>query len=170
MSNRNFQKIVSFYLFECPVAGKSKRGKKFDDYGIKGQAAFARLKKAMLLNATTSLQNNYLPCRQNELSSAFERVKSIAPTDEYCVFLKYDEKTVMQSLYSAIRNAFAHGSFSVKTYSGVRIYFFANFSTVYFNKYLSTKYTYYENLRKSMRFRKRNCSILFVTFNHRQYY
>jgi len=41
MSNRNFQKIVSFYLFECPVAGKSKRGKKFDDYGIKGQAAFA---------------------------------------------------------------------------------------------------------------------------------
>ena len=127
MSNRNFQKIVSFYLFECPVAGKSKRGRKFDDYGIKGQAAFARLKKAMLLNATTSLQNNYLPCRQNELSSAFERVKSIAPTDEYCVFLKYDEKTVMQSLYSAIRNAFANGSFSVKTYSGVRIYFFANF-------------------------------------------
>ena len=31
-------------------------------------------------------------------------------------------------------------------------------------------YTYYENLRKSMRFRKRNCPIFFVTFNHRQYY
>ena len=34
MSNKNLQRIIKFYLFECPVKGKSVRGKKFEDYEI----------------------------------------------------------------------------------------------------------------------------------------
>ena len=58
----------------------------------------------------------------------FRNVANVKPPNEYCVFLKQDEKTVMQSLFSAIRNAFAHGSFNVKTYNGVKIYYFENFN------------------------------------------
>jgi hypothetical protein len=72
------------------------------------------------------LKENYYPCKKEELKESFENVANVHPVDEYCVFLRNDEKTVMQSLFSAIRNAFAHGSFSVQTYKKVRVYFFAN--------------------------------------------
>lgn len=57
----------------------------------------------------------------------FKNIEKISPPDEYCVFLKNGEKSVMNSLYKAIRNAFAHGSFNVKSYNGVRIYFLLNY-------------------------------------------
>ena len=126
ISNVNLQKILKFYLFECPVPGISVRGRKFQDFGISGSAAFSRLKKNMLNNASSSLRGNYKPSKKNELDIYFSLMNSVNPPDEYCVFLKYDEKHVMQSLFSAIRNAFAHGSFCVKNYSGTRIYFLAN--------------------------------------------
>ena len=53
-------------------------------------------------------------------------MEKVSPPDEYCAFLQSDEKTVIFSLFSAIRNAFAHGSFNVKAYRRVRIYFFVN--------------------------------------------
>lgn len=127
ISNANLQKILKFYLFECPVPGKSVRGRTFQDYGISGSAAFSRLKTNMLKEASSSLRENYKPSTKNELDINFSLMNSIIPPDEYCVFLKYDEKRVMQSLFSAIRNAFAHGSFYVKKYYGTRIYFLANY-------------------------------------------
>jgi hypothetical protein len=127
LTNRNLQKIINFYLFECPVPGKSVRGKKFEDYGIKKSSAFSTLKKKMLDNATPSLNSHYRPCAKADLKSTFDEMKDVHPPEEYCVFLKYDEKTVMQSLYSAIRNALAHGSFSIRRYSKTKIYFFANY-------------------------------------------
>ena len=126
ISNSNLQEIIKFFLFECPVPGKSVRGKKFSDYGINGITAFAKLKKSLIAAATDSLSNNYVPCLKNELSGSFTKMETVAPPDEYCVFMKTDEKTVMQSLFSAIRNAFAHGSFRVKRYSGYRIYDLSN--------------------------------------------
>ena len=126
MNNSKFQKILEFYLFECPTPNRSVRSKTFADYGWIGRSKFSSLKKSMLSAASDSLKNNYYPCKKEELKEKFQLVKKVSPTDEYCVFLKYDEKSVMQSLYSAIRNAFAHGSFSVRQYSGVKIYFFAN--------------------------------------------
>ena len=127
LSNSNLQRILKFFLFECPVPGTSVRGKKFVDYGIEGKPAFSKLKKEMLASATTSLKDNYKPCTKDELKAEFESVSKVVSPDEYCVFLKHDAKTVMQSLYSAIRNAFAHGSFCVKKYSGTRIYFMSNY-------------------------------------------
>lgn len=127
ISNSNLQKIINFYMLECPVPETSARGKKFDELGFVGSSAFNRLKKEMISAATKSLKEYYLPCKQDELESTFNKVEIVSPPDEYCVFLKYGENTVMQSLFSAIRNAFAHGSFNVKSYGGVRIYFLVNY-------------------------------------------
>ena len=127
ISNTNLQKIIKFYLFECPVPGKSVRGRVFEDYGIKGSVAFSRLKKHMFEAATNSLKDNYLPSSKADLPDNYRKVEAVHPPDEYCVFFKTDESSIMQSLYSAIRNAFAHGSFLVKNYDGVRIYFLSNY-------------------------------------------
>ena len=73
------------------------------------------------------MRDNYYPCSKDELNAKFQEVSKICPIDEYCVFLKNSEDTVMQSFFSAIRNALAHGSFTVKSYKNTRIYFFANY-------------------------------------------
>ncbi len=127
LSNKNLQAILKFYLFECPVPDTSIRGKTFRYYGIEKSPAYSKLKKAMLDSASDSLRSNYKPCKKNELGAAFSLMESVLPPDEYCVFLKHEEKNVLPSLFSAIRNAFAHGSFRVKSYSGKRIYYLSNF-------------------------------------------
>jgi len=127
-SNKKFQKILDFYLFCCPVPGTSVRGKTFYDYGWSGSSDFGKLKKQMLeASAFETLKGRYFPCIKTDLEDRFNIVDSLEAPQEYCVFLKYDEQRVMQSLYSAIRNAFAHGSFNVGTYKKVRIYYFENF-------------------------------------------
>ena len=137
-SSSNFQKILDFYLFRCPVEGTSSRGVGFDQYGWKGAKQFAHLKKALLKAANSDLASKYYPCKKDELAEKFEIVSNVAPVDEYCVFLRNEEDTVMQSLFSAIRNAFAHGSFSVRTYTSqgkkIKVYFFSNY-----NKYLKAE-------------------------------
>ena len=124
---KNLQKILLFYLFNCPVEGKSHRGNTFKEYGFSGSPAFSRLKSAMLKNASNSLKANYSPCKKEDLDYAFKSIESVSPPDEYCVFLYNDEKTKMESLFSAIRNALAHGSFNCKSYNGTMIYFFLNY-------------------------------------------
>ena len=132
--NSNFQKILDFYLFRCPVEETSFRSVGFEKYGWKGTKQFAHLKKTLLKAANSDLASNYYPCKKDELAEKFEKVFSVAPVDEYCVFLRNEEDTVMQSLFSAIRNAFAHGSFSVRTYNKTKVYFFSNY-----NKYLKAE-------------------------------
>ena len=127
LSNKNLQKILDFYLFSCPTPDISKRSRTFEQLGWKGSKQFAQLKSRLISAASNGLQSNYYPCKKDELEEKFAVVSTVHPVDEYCVFLRNDEKTVLQSLFSAIRNAFAHGSFSVQTYKKVRVYFFANY-------------------------------------------
>ncbi len=139
LSDKHVRAIVEFYLFECPVPEKSVRGKVFSDFGISGSPAFSKLKKDMLNSASESLKNNYRPTKKDGLQTELLHVASVTPPNEYCVFLKYDEKSVMQSLFSAIRNAFAHGSFRVDSYNGERIYFLQNYE-----KYLKAEMALHE--------------------------
>ena len=130
-NRKAFQEILNFYLFCCPVEGTSFRSIGFDRYGWKGSVQFAQLKKALLEAAGSDLASNYYPCKKEELAGNFSKVAGIAPVNEYCVFLKNEENTVMQSLFSAIRNALAHGSFSIREYTSegkkTRVYFFLNY-------------------------------------------
>lgn len=127
LSNSNLRRIYTFYVLECPVPDVSFRGNTFEEYGFKGNVAFSTLRSAMIASASPSLKANYRPSKEEELEENFKNIENVSPPDEYCVFLKNDEKSVMNSLYKAIRNAFAHGSFNVKSYKGVRVYFLLNF-------------------------------------------
>lgn len=132
ISDKKFQKILAFFLFECPTPGTSQRAKNFSQLGWSGSPQFSNLKKRLIKAATSSLRSNYYPCKKDELPEKFRVAEDVSPVDEYCVFLKNGEKTVMHSLFSAIRNAFAHGSFAVqsfsdKTGSKVKVYFFCNY-------------------------------------------
>lgn len=127
LSNKNLQRIILFYLIECPVEGKSQRGKTFREYGYIGSPSFSSLKKNLFSLATPSLRSNYHPCKKEELNDCFKNCEGISYPDEYCCFLKTYENSVIRSMFSAIRNALAHGSFNVKSYKGKRIYYFSNF-------------------------------------------
>ena len=61
ITDRNFQKIISFYLFECPTPGKSQRAKNFAELKWNGSSQFSNLKKRLLATATPSLKSNYYP-------------------------------------------------------------------------------------------------------------
>lgn len=139
ITDRKFQKVLSFFLFECPTPGTSQRAKSFNELGWSGSPQFSNLKKRLLNSATSSLRANYYPCKKTELQEKFKTVESVRPVDEYCVFLRNCEKTVIHSLFSAIRNAFAHGSFAVQSFketdgTKTRVYFFCNF-----NEYLKAE-------------------------------
>ena len=127
LSDKNLQKIIQFYLIECPVEGKSHRGLKFKDYGYVGASSFSKLRKNLLATSSRSLKKNYFPSKKDELIENFKKTESIHFPEEYCVFLKSDENSVIRSMFSAIRNAFAHGSFNVKSYEKQKIYYFSNF-------------------------------------------
>lgn len=140
LNDVSFQKIIKFYLFECPVPGKSSRGSNFKDLGWVGSSKFSKLKKKMLGAATESLRKNYHPCSKDDLKKNFEVANDIEPENEYCIFFKNDSKTVMQSLFSAIRNSFAHGSFSKRKYGKHNIYYMKN----YHNNYLKAEIVLHE--------------------------
>lgn len=126
----NLNRIINFYLIESPVEGRSARGKTFYQQGWRG-TKFSTLKKLMLKNSS-DLKENYYPSKKEELAENFKKCENLSK--EYAVFLKTDDKTVIQSLYGAIRNAIAHGSFDVRKYKGKKVYFFANY-----HKYLKAK-------------------------------
>lgn len=140
LSNENLRKIIQFYLLECPVEGRSQRGLTFNQYGYIGPSSFSKLKKALIASATSSLKNNYYPSKKEELVDNYNKVENVGFPDEYCVFLKSDEKSVIRSMFSAIRNAIAHGSFNVKSYNRTRVYFFSNF-----DKYKKAQIVLYES-------------------------
>lgn len=132
--NRNFREILQFYLFECPVPGVSRRGESFYDLGWRGSGAFSKLKKEMLNLADSDLKEHYHPCKRNDLEENLKDCNNLFPPSEYCVFLKSDEKSVMQSLFKGLRNALAHGSFNVQSYNKEKFYFFENY-----DKYLKVR-------------------------------
>lgn len=126
LHDKNFQEILRFYLFGCPVAGASCSADTFEQLGWKKES-FSTLKSKMLKAASPDLKVNYFPCKKEELEKRFQQMEKLATSKEFCVFLKHDETRIMDSLYSAIRNALAHGSFTLKKANKKYIYFFANY-------------------------------------------
>lgn len=138
ITDKKFREIVKFYLFESPVDNVSYRGNTFYEKGWRG-ARFNTLKKILLDSAITDLRNNYYPSDKKELEINFKKCEKLST--EYCVFLKHDNRNVIPSLFGAIRNAFAHGSFDVRHYKGEKIYFFANYKTYLKAKIVLTETT-----------------------------
>lgn len=117
LNNTNIQKIIDFYLFNCSVPNTSARSKTFNQLGWTQGYQFVFLKQQMLSVATESLKNNFSLFHYEDgkqLLNTINDMDSVTPTDEYCVFLLHEKRKVFESLFKAIRNALAHGSFNVK--------------------------------------------------------
>ena len=125
LNNKNFQKIIKFYLFECPVrtvaridkkqpkGGKrhreykkvSKMGKTFKERGLDGpnlntlRAAMKKVTKDLALVAIKDfIAESDIPCN-----------------NEYVVIRKNDESvSITEGYFYCIRNALAHGDFEIQ--------------------------------------------------------
>lgn len=120
INDQTFQKILIFYLFECPVEVNNKkqvaaRGKTLRQYGWIGgyaQTLLATMKRTgsnylyyELCGAKDELKQKVAECEQSGLlgDKNFEMI----------IIKKHSEMNILNSIFYYIRNAFAHGSFSV---------------------------------------------------------
>lgn len=136
--NKNFQKIVNFYLFQCPVLVPktrkknktkervSKRGITFEDKKWIGSALHV-LRAAMFQNFKYikiddigSVQQTAEDCEKNSSLSD--------PHFEMAVFYDSLQLGIVKSIFYDIRNAFAHGSFSVLQTAHGNMYYFESYS------------------------------------------
>ena len=123
LKDEKFQSILNFYLWECPVKGTRAKGVHFETYGIIKNTDYKKLKGNMLKNTNPPLRKDYSfkACNKGEVDSEVKSTeKGILPPDEFCVF--YKRKATVGALFTSIRNAFAHGSFYIKQYSGFTRY------------------------------------------------
>lgn len=124
IQNVNFQKIILFYLFECPVRtvarierkkpdggsrvreykNVSKMGKTFKERGLDG--ANLHTLRAAMKRVTTDIT---IKAIQNNVTD-----DDIPDSDEYIIIRKNDESVaVTEGYFYCIRNALAHGDFRI---------------------------------------------------------
>ena len=123
--NKNFLKIIDFYLFNCPArhtqktndpSGEKKynftfskvsaRGKTFAERGVVG-GGLRTLRAAM---KRASYQGELFDLTLDK-SEDIEQYSG--RSGEICLTVKNSQMSQTDAIYYAIRNAFAHGSFSV---------------------------------------------------------
>lgn len=126
MSSQNFQRILKFYLLECPVrlnGGNNvvQRVRNFANRGFVGQ------KLTLLLNAMRKVSIGF----RDRFVTAPETVEDVyseimaknCPYREFSI-VKATNTTQTESIYYCIRNAMAHGSFSTEEHNGQTFYHF----------------------------------------------
>lgn len=127
--DKNFFKILDFYLFNCPVSIKgkkvSKRAKSFEEYKISN----TDLTKLLKMMKKDLVDSNYRILKNDEdiEKTRLQLEKSSGLNDEYYEYVIFKENTEIgktRTIYYSIRNALAHGSFSTKDIRRGRIYCF----------------------------------------------
>ena len=123
LSNESFQRIICFYLFECPVRvrkrmPKSERLTSQDKYKF----CFRKVSKRGITFEERGLDGAKL----NTLRAAMKRATGVTmkavdsdvfalDAEEYIVIKKNEENTsITEGYFYCIRNAFAHGDFEVE--------------------------------------------------------
>lgn len=128
-SNKNFIKILDFYLFNSPVRhyGKinnptgnpryintfpkvSVRGKTFAERGIKGQN-LRTLRSAMRRSSDGKIYDKTFIDENDILQNSIDPIGQ--PKREICLTLKNDSISQVDAIFYAIRNSLAHGSFCI---------------------------------------------------------
>ena len=118
----NFRKILNFYLFECPVDRVSVRGVTLERLGWRGAGLTALLGR-MKAAATGTLC--YLPVSSGtdvgEAVAQAERSPALSDPDFELIAFREDQRLgKTRTILYRIRNALAHGSFSVTGSAGCR--------------------------------------------------
>lgn len=130
--NKNFQKILDFYLFNCPVIsnGKkvSKRAKTFKELSYE-KGDYTSFINAMKELCTHNFQ--YISCDNNiSFDSSYKDSKHKFVEDTEFIIIKNNcNMNKTETLFYSIRNALAHGSFDYKKLTNDMIYFFESNSS-----------------------------------------
>lgn len=123
-TNKNFQKILEFFLFQCPVRHKSIRSRTFQDHGW--QERYFSVLQYRLKNASDN-EIKFYRVPVSNLRQTLEVTNQLAEVDcSYEVVIYHDSDNSMLTLFGAIRNAFAHGSFQIKTFGKIRFFCLEN--------------------------------------------
>lgn len=126
--SKNFQKILEFYLFKCPVVINnrkvSRKGESFEKMNISGTKLTALLKEMKKGIEYYCLESN------QSVEKTFESAKKNSCfSDKYfdlIVYIENKEIKKTKTIFYYIRNALAHGDFSVERVGGQNIYTFCS--------------------------------------------
>jgi hypothetical protein len=122
LNDGNFQKIIDFYLFNCPVIYRQKKGKV-----ISYKPVSARSKtfidqgwvNHMIPTLLSEMKQTSKNLKYHILSSSEDPVSIMDyysrddENNEIVAFLEREDMGNTYAIFYGIRNAFAHGSFSV---------------------------------------------------------
>ena len=124
--NRNFNKIYRFYVIETPVAGTSYRSITFKERGINLKKLNASLKRV-----SPFLKTDWYCVKQNEIEQYLIDNKMKLETDLSKEIIIHTLNSPhcsgkTDSMFYAIRCAFAHGAFDIHKYHNEIYYIFEN--------------------------------------------
>ena len=122
LNSSEFQRIFFFFTIYTPCTDLSYRGKSLESYGWNNQS---ELKKILLKDKNIELYSarNYKSMKE-ELQKAdldLDPPKSIS-AEKICVYINRSNQLL--SIFSHIRNSFAHGRFYIDDFNGEQFYIF----------------------------------------------
>ena len=139
LENVNFQTILDFYLFHCPsetVKGSKKKGTKTYQK-VSQRATSLRMQGWIaghlntLLSSMKHTTSGHLEYCTFNVDAKIEKEVKILEKDtsmrnkhfEMIVFMERSDMSKTSAIFYYIRNAFAHGSFSIVNANGKKVYY-----------------------------------------------
>lgn len=123
-TNRNFQRILNFFLFECPNKHMSVRSHPFHEQGWP-KKYFSVLQRRLRKAGDPEIAFHRVAIKNLfETLSLANQLAAVDCTNELVIYHGSGESMV--TLFGAIRNAFAHGSYQIRTVNKVRYYCLEN--------------------------------------------
>ena len=137
LEDKTFREIINFYLFNCPSEIRQRKGKKshFNKVSNRGvtlsekgwiNGYVSTLTSCMKKGASNKLVYNRFNTSYNiaEETKNIEKTSTLADKHfEMITISEHSNMNIPNSIFYYIRNAFAHGSFSVITADNTKIYY-----------------------------------------------
>ena len=122
LNSSEFQRIFFFFTIYTPCTDLSYRGKSLESYGWNNQS---ELKKILLKDKTIELYSarNYKSMKEELQKADLQDFppKSIS-AEKICIYINRSNQ--LMSIFSHIRNSFAHGRFNITDFNGEQFYIF----------------------------------------------
>lgn len=126
LNNEDFWKIITFYIFHTPCKGLSAQGKLLKDYGWNKPWKKPYKLNFQLKQASTNFKLLFSAKTRSNMSEALEKSNMLDDfpsnvlTERICIH--DNKKNQFISVFYHVRNAFAHGRFSIINKNGEEIF------------------------------------------------
>ena len=130
-NDKNFQRIIDFYLFNCPVTMEGQKNKKPIKKKVSKRAITFENKRwtGNLLTSLLRIMKNHIIFEETATPEAVKsssekmEIESNQSDPYFEMIVYYPTIGKTKSIFYSIRNAFAHGSFSVVKEGKESVYF-----------------------------------------------